>query len=78
MSIILCRRRAPVVMVTSHVSTGCLALGRSIVRRLWARRILSPQERVYLWASHPRPAVITASLGGHPIPPSELGHGLGR
>jgi hypothetical protein len=78
MAIILCRRRGPVVTVTSHVSTGCLALGRSIVRRLWARRNLTPQERAYLWASYPQPALITASLGGHPIPPGERGHGLGR
>ncbi|WP_185981582.1 hypothetical protein [Skermania sp. ID1734] len=38
----------------------------SFVRRVWARRRLSAQERANLYASWTPPAVVTASLGGHP------------
>lgn len=76
MAIILYRRRAPVVTVTSQVSARRFMWGRSVFRRLRARYDVPPQDRAY--PSDTRPAVITASPGGHPIPPSERCDGLGR
>lgn len=45
--------------------TSWIALSRQGFRRLWARRNLTVQERVNLFASYTPPALITASLGGH-------------
>jgi hypothetical protein len=51
MAVVLYRRRAPVVSMMSCVPNGWFAWGRSVFRRLWARRKLTPQGRAYLLAS---------------------------
>lgn len=37
----------------------------SFVKKLWARRQLTPDERANLYASYTPPALIVASMGGH-------------
>ncbi len=51
-------------VMSSQLAAWITVSGRG-VRRLWARRNLTPQERANLFASYAPPALITASLGGH-------------
>ncbi|MDX1893410.1 hypothetical protein [Mycolicibacterium sp. 050158] len=65
MVVVLSRLRIPVVSMASRAAHGWFTWGRRACRRVWVRRNLTPQERAYLLASYTRPALITASLGGH-------------
>ncbi len=61
-------------VVTHRLSVVAKGRGRSLLRsgrrltsRLHARCTLTPQERANLYISRMPIAVVTASLGGHPL-----------
>jgi hypothetical protein len=52
--------------VTRLHGQSMLRVGRLLMKKLCARRNLTPQERANLYVSRMPIAVVTASLGGHP------------